>query len=410
MTTTGLLIDRRQLLIGAGGLSLPLLTSRPVLANSGLPTVQALLDQVVASQRLPGLVVGVQTATGGARFIQSGYLDFDRNTPANAQSLARLYSLTKLITGAATALLIEDGRLGLDQTISDFIPELAQPTVFVRQYRHRITDTPRQPILVRHLLTHTAGFAGDQSRDSLISTLYRQAGLTGTSPPDRLPSNLDEFAQRLGPIPLQSQPGSGYDYGLSFDLLGLVIQRASGMAFPDFVQNRLLDPLGMADTRWQLRVQDARRLMALYRYGPDQPPESVIEASAQALTRPVTLYRGGSGLLSSASDYLAFMAMLLKDGSGLMQPQTARLVRSDLLPPDISALGGGHGFGGWVARPGHARAGEFGWSGNASTQAWLDPVKGFCAVLMMQALPYRVVDVLTPLRAALDQDLGFSRP
>ena len=408
MTITKLKTDRRSLLLGAAGLGVSLPFYSQARGQTALPAVDALLKQIVEAQRLPGLVVGLQQRGQPALFVQAGQTDFGSPHRVDQDSLVRLYSMTKLITGTATALLIEDGKLALDQPIATLVPELAQPTVFVRKDRHLITEGAKNPITIRHLLSHTSGFAGDQSRDSPVYNLYRQAGLNPGS--DQPPIDLEDLVTRLGQLPLNRQPGTGYDYGPSLDVLGLVLQRASNQPLPDLIQQRILTPLGMADTGWRLRPQDQDRLMALYTYRQDQPPQDPpSSATPTALMQPTRLYLGGSGLLSSASDYMKFLAMLLNHGAGLMKPQTAQLIRSDILPADLSALGSGHGFGGWVARPDHRRAGEFGWSGTASTQAWIDPAKGFAAVLMMQALPYRSVDVLTPLRAAIDQDLGINR-
>ena len=135
--------------------------------------------------------------------------------------------------------------------------------------------------------------------------------------------------------------------------------------------------------------------------------------SADVLAQPVTLYAGGAGLLSTTRDYLAFLAMELNDGLAgrvrVMEPETARMIRMDILPPELTAERGGYGFGGWVARPGHLRAGEYGWSGAAGTQAWVDKRQNFAAVMMIQAMPYGAVNILRDVRPALDQDLGIER-
>ncbi|MEG1453133.1 serine hydrolase domain-containing protein [Brevundimonas sp.] len=423
------LFDRRRLLLGAGALGLvPALSACNASLNPDgievrgidrLPMTQDVLNRFVAQGRLPGLCAGVQFPDGSKAFVQAGTLDFGSFTRVDRDTLFRIYSMTKLITGAATALLIEEGKFGLDTPVADIIPEFADLKVATNPARNLNARKAQKTMTIRHLLTHTSGFTYAHAGNNVVQRAYGREGIAmatsatrGSTPP---PATYDELVERLAKIPLMFEPGTRYEYGVSVDVLAIVIERTSGMSYADFVQRRILDPLSMQDTIWSLRDGDADRLAAIYNYGANGtgPRRPVAEASAEVLSRPVTLHLAGSGLLSKASDYLDFIGMLLNDGSAgrrrIMKPETAQLMRSDILPEGVSALNGGHGFGGWVAREGHKRAGEFGWSGNASTQAWIDPAHDFAAVLMMQALPYRSIDVLSPLRAAIDADLGITR-
>lgn len=388
-----------------------------------LPMTQGVLNRYVTERRLPGVAVGVRAPDGSDIFIQAGTLDFNVYNRVSADSLFRIYSMTKPVTGTAAALLIEDGRLTLDQPVADFIPEFASLKVLPGG-EGRLTDArPAQNIMtIRHLLTHTSGLTYNIVGDGPVQRAYRRNGILpftgdlgageGDGPKVR---DLDEMAARLADIPLIAEPGTAYNYSVSLDVLGLVIQRASGMSFPDFVQRRILNPVGMDDTVWRLRPGDADRLMQIYAFGRnrDNPPVVPPGASAEAYSAPVTLYAGGAGLVSSTRDYLDFLSMLLNDGrSGrvrVMRPETARLIRSDILPEGLTALNGGYGFGGWVARPGHRRQGEYGWSGAAGTQGWIDPEKNFAAAMMIQAMPYGAVDIISEVRPAIDADLGIVR-
>lgn len=418
---------RRRTLMGAIALTVtPLISACQTTVNtshygtgsaSRLPQTQSVLDAYVADGRLPGLCVGVKLPDGDNAFLQAGTLDFGSSSRVDRHSLFRIYSMTKLITGAAAALLIEDGRLSLDQPVADFIPEFANLSVAIDPAQGLASVPVRNGMTVRHLLTHSSGLGYAHTGTTAVQAAYAAQGIfmATSAQGQSLPASYDELVQRLASIPLLFEPGARYEYGMSIDVLAIVIQRASGQPFEQFVQQRILAPLSMPDTVWRLRAADAGRLAALYNYGSDGrgPPVAVPGTSAQDLSRPIAFPFAGSGLLSSAADYLNFLGMLLNDGASLnqriMQPRTAQLMRSDILPAQLTANGGGHGFGGWVARSGHKRAGEFGWSGNASTQAWIDPANRFATVLMMQALPYRSIDVLTPLRAAIDADLGITR-
>ena len=420
--------DRRALLFGMGALSLPLGLSACASVGSSaeatplgldrLPLTQDVLNRFVAAGRLPGLAVGVALPEGGKAFVQAGTLDFGNFTRADRDTLFRIYSMTKLITGAAAAILMEEGRFGLDTPVADLIPEFASLKVATNPARGLAGRPAVNTMTIRHLLTHTAGFTYAHTGNNAIQREYAKQGAfmatssRGDAPPH---ASYDELITRLADIPLMFEPGTKYEYGISIDVLAVVIERAAGIPFGAFVQRRILDPLAMQDTVWRLREGDAQRLAALYNYGSNGtgPRQPVPNTSAADLSRPVPIPFAGSGLLSTASDYIDFLTMLLNDGAGgrrwIMKPETARLLRSDILPEGLTANGGGHGFGGWVARVGHKRAGEFGWSGNASTQAWIDPAHNFAAVLMMQALPYRSVNVLDELRPVLDADLGISR-
>lgn len=427
-TLNGLMLDRRALLMGGGALGLA--GCAPIQGRSGaadpgrvrLPASQAVLDRYVGERRLPGIGLGVRAPDGGDLFIQSGTLDFDRPAPVTPDSLFRIYSMTKPVTGTAAALLIEDGRLRLDQPVSDFIPEFAGLTVAVDPARGLEARPAANVMTVRHLLTHTSGLTYTIMGDGPVQRAYRQAGIfpftgdLGASAEDRgKVRDLDEMVARLADIPLIAEPGTAYNYSVSLDVMGLVIQRASGMSFPDFLQRRLFDPIGMDDTVWRLRPGDAARLMEVYAVGRDpvRPPTVIEGISARTYSEPVTLYAGGAGLVSSTRDYLDFLTTLLNDGRAgrvrVMRPETARLIRTDILPDGLTAVEGGYGFGGWVARPGHRRQGEYGWSGAAGTQAWIDPEQRLAATIMIQAMPSRTLDLVPDLRAAIDSDLGIVR-
>lgn len=425
MDRNRLTASRRTLLLGAGALGLSGCgtldfgreTAPTIRGLDRLPRAQTVLNRFVIERKLPGVSVGVRTPDGDDLYIQAGtlgYGSFDRVTP---DSLFRIFSMTKPITGTAAALLIEDGRLTLDTPVADLVPEFANLKVATDPERGLDGRPARNPMLIRHLLTHTSGLSYSIAGDGPIPRAYREAGITPGAPggDTNQVRDLDTLVQKLGELPLSNEPGTAYNYSVSLDVLGLVIQRASGMAFPDFIQRRILNPIGMGDTVWRLRDGDAARLMQVYAYGRDRaaPPTAIAGLSAEAYAQPVTLYSGGGGLISSTRDYLDFLTMLLNDGRAgrvrVMKPETARLIRSDILPADLTAEGSGFGFGGWVARPGHRRQGEFGWSGAAGTQGWIDPEQRFAATLMIQAMPYRAVDILTELRPALDADLGIVR-
>jgi CubicO group peptidase (beta-lactamase class C family) len=374
------------------------------------------LDRYIAEEKLPGATVGLRLPDGSDVFLQAGRLDYGDAPAVDRNSLFRIYSMTKPITGTAAALLIEDGRLTLDTPVAEFVPEFAHMTVAVDPANSLDARPAATVMTVRHLLTHTSGLSYSIMGDGPVQKAYRRLGVfpftgdLGAQPGDGPKvRDLEEMALHLAQIPLLADPGTAYNYSVGLDVLGLVIQRASGMPFPDFVQGRLLDPIGMDDTMWRLTPGEARNLAQVYEYS-NGGRRAETGASAAAYSAPVTLYAGGAGLVSSTQNYLAFLTTLLNDGRAgrvtVMKPETARLIRSDIMPAGLSQDGNGFGFGGYVARPGMPHAGEYGWDGAAGTKAWLDPVRRYAAVMMVQFFPWGAVNISADVKTALGRDLA----
>ncbi|WP_421728728.1 serine hydrolase domain-containing protein [Brevundimonas sp.] len=421
MDLSRLTASRRSVLLGAGALSLagaafPAHARSAAPSTSVLPATQAVLDRYIAEQKLPGATVGVRLPDGSDVFLQAGKLDFGDAPAVTRDSLFRIYSMTKPITGAAAALLIEDGRLTLDTPVADFIPEFANLTVAVDPAISLDARPAATVMTVRHLLTHTSGLTYSISGDGPVQAEYRRLGVfpftgdLGTAPGDGPKvRDLDAMAVALAQIPLLADPGTAYNYSVSLDVMGLVIQRASGMSFPDFVQRRLFDPVGMDHTLWRLGAGEARNLARIYDYSNGgRVPDA--GASAEAYSAPVTLYAGGAGLISTTRDYLAFLTTILNDGRAgrvkVMKPETARLIHSDVMPPALSQDGNGYGFGGFVVRPGSSDAGQYGWDGAAGTKAWIDPARRYAAVMMVQFFPWGAIGIANEVRAAVAADIA----
>ncbi len=411
---------RRGLILGAGALTAACATTRAPARSDAVrfAATQAVLDRYVADGRLPGATVGLRLPGGDRAYLQAGTQDYTPSRAMNRDTMFRIYSMTKPVTGAAAALLVEDGRLSLDQPVVDFIPEFARLTVATDPANSLAARPATEVMTVRHLLTHTSGLTYNIMGNGPVQKAYRRAGIfpftgdlgavPGDGPKVR---DLDEMVRRLGEIPLLFEPGQAWHYSVSLDVLGLVIQRASGMTFEDFLQRRLFDPIGMDDTSWRLAAGDARRTAAVYDYaGEGRRPAA--GASIAAYSAPVTLFAGGAGLISSTRDYLDFMTMLLDGGRAgrvrVMDPATARLIRTDILPagttPKFSPEDG-FGFGGSVAAASKPNAGEFGWSGAAGTRGWVDPANDMAGVVMVQFFNAEL-GLVTETRAAIARDMA----
>jgi len=379
--------------------------------------VQAYLDATVAKGNIPGLAAAIGRGTAAPVFLNAGTLAKDSKVKVNEDSLWRVYSMTKPITGMAAMLLVEDGDLKLDQPIADFIPGFAKMQVLTAPETSLDSRPAVGLITVRHLLTHTAGLGYSiVSKGPLLEAYQeegilparvsrtRSAGMLGMIDHPTAPS-LKEFAERLAKLPLIADPGTKWSYSVSLDLLGRVIEIAAGRPFDAFVQKRLFDPLGMKSSFWQVPAKEARRLTTNYGVSPEGAVALDPGATSIYLDPPAFPF-GGAGLVMSARDYDRFLQMLAGYGNAggrqIMKTATAQRAMSNLLPAGVDTTGSwmvgqGFGAGGRVSltdAPGGQSAGTFGWGGAAATIAWVDPVRGLRASGFAQYMP--------------DQAYGFS--
>ena len=330
-----------------------------------------------------------------------GVLDLESGVPVDRDTIFRFYSMTKPITSVAVMMLYEEGHFSLDDTVGKFIPELASMKVFdgMGETGMRFVEQER-PITIRHLLTHTAGLSYGFHQDSPVETMYRAADVTN---PD---SNLQEMAEKLGSLPLINQPGTKWRYSVATDVLGYFVQVVSGQPFDEFLRERILTPLGMPDTSFFAPEEKLHRVATVYtaRNGGIAPANDVLVGR---FTRPHTLFSGGGGLVSTASDYMRFCQMLLNGGvlgdARLLAPKTVEMMRSNHLTDDMRPFAVGQsnasdtkgcGFGlGFrvvmdIAQHGIIGSnGIYSWGGAASTVFWIDPQEELIAILLTQFMP-----------------------
>lgn len=375
-------------------------------AGGDWPLVQALLDSL-APAKLPGLAGAIGKGTAPADFLFAGTLAKDSTVKIDADTLWRVYSMTKPITGMAAMMLIEDGKLRLDQNIADFIPGFAAPKVLVDPERSLESRPAKGPITVRNLLTHTAGLGYSIITKGPLLDAYNRLGILPAqlsrqkmpgAPDFPTAPSLAEFADRLATLPIIADPGTKWSYSVSLDLLGRVIELASGKSFDAFLQERIFDPLGMTSTYWQVPASEAHRLVTNHfaiAIGliPIDPG-----ATSIYLDKPAFPF-GGAGLVMSARDYDRFLLMLAGqgavEGKRIMKAETVRLGMSNLLAPGVDtagtfAEGQGFGAGGRVTikpTPGGQGMGTYGWGGAAATIAWVDPSRGIRGAGFAQYMP-----------------------
>ncbi|WP_374405041.1 serine hydrolase domain-containing protein [Pelagerythrobacter sp.] len=421
-------VSRRGLLrggalLGAGAALAALPMGRAAFAQAGQwPAVTALADRYVTSRKLANMVSVLGWQQRAPDVIAKGTLAIGQAAPAGIDSLYRIYSMTKPITGMAAMMLIEDDKLELDQPLAEILPAFADMRV-QKTYDGSITDLEpaERPITIRHLLTHTAGLGYSIIQKGPIKAAYERAGaipgqvtklplgeIFGRGQP--APS-LEAFADNLAALPLVAQPGTRWSYSVALDLMGRVIEVASGQPFDAFLQERMFDPLGMTSTWFRVPASEVGRLTTNYGIMngtllPLDPARASVYLDAPAFPF------GGAGLVSSPADYDRFLRMLVGygefEGKRVMSEAAVRLGTSNLLPEGVTtegtfAAGSGFGAGGRVGLG--AEAGTYGWGGAAGTVAFADLKRGLRAGMFTQYMPVETYPLHSEFPAAVVADV-----
>lgn len=390
-------------------------------------TVQQLLDGYVAHKKVAGAAVALSYGDTPLSNLSAGTIALDSSTRFDENSVCRIYSMTKSVTGIAAMLLIEDGRIALDQPVAEVLPEFRSVRVAIDITKSLDSRPAVKTMTMRHLLTHTSGLCSwtpHSPGPELLHTAYRERGITPGNFGERLNrpgyapqvKNLVEMVQRLAELPLAHEPGTASTYSVGTDVMALVIERASGKMYEAFLRDRLFGPLDMVSTGLQVRAQDVSRLTTNYEMTPDGLKPTDLAATS-AFLKPPALVSGGGGLVSTARDFARFSTMLLRDGAldgvRIMKPETARIARSNLLPPGlVNETSGGYGAGGFVALPGSKQTfgspGTFSGTSAASSFWWIDPSRRGTVVFMtqvMMGLSSATFPLPNELGAAIEADL-----
>jgi CubicO group peptidase (beta-lactamase class C family) len=315
----------------------------------------------------------------------------------------RIYSMTKAVTGVAAMMLFEEGAFALGDPISNFMPEFREMRIAVESPdpasgRMVLSGTvpAARRITVLDLMRHTAGFNYIGPHDEKGDLVYPQLGLQ----PLQLALTSAEFVERLAGVPLVREPGTAWDYGFGTDVLGRLVEILSGRTLADFFAERIFEPLGMVDSAFHAAESKWERLVPIYSLTAAGKIQRMAGPMQDGFRQPPTMYSGGAGLTSTASDYLRFVRMLLQggelDGERLLSPLTVALMRSDLLgdlPVVSPLLAAGHGFGlTFAVSRGPAQtgmlppAGQYRWGGAAGTAFWIDPTEDMVGIFMIQTL------------------------
>jgi CubicO group peptidase (beta-lactamase class C family) len=358
-----------------------------------------------------------------------GQRDAEAGLPVEPDTLWRIYSMTKPVTSVAAMMLYEDGAFELTDPVSRFIPSFKDLRVFTGGSDQRPVTVPAaEPVRIWHLLTHTSGLTYGFHRSHPVDGMYRAAGFDLGLRPGTLEEACDSWAR----LPLLFQPGSEWNYSVATDVLGRVVEVASGQSLDEFFARRILGPLGMNDTGFYAPPEDLDRLAALYARGLDGKAGR-FNALAEEVRRPPQMLSGGGGLVSTAADYNRFLQMLLArpdspagelDGVRLLSPRTVRYMGRNHLPGnnDLEGFGRplnaespqrGVGFGLGFAVvidpvPGRVDCspGELSWGGAASTAFWIDPAEELTATFFTQLIPSSAHPIRSQLRQLVYQALA----
>lgn len=366
----------------------------------------ARLDRFVAEGKYAGYVVLLARDGKLVDWHAHGWQDVSARTPMQRDSIVQIYSMTKIITSVAVLTLLEDGKLKLDDPVEKFLPALKNRQVLTGGTADAPELTPAiRPLTVHDLLTHMAGYYydGDWSAGSPVAVeLFNRAAIWSAT-------NLDDFVARVAKLPLRDQPGTRFRYGINIDLLGAIIEKASGQRLDLYFRTRLFEPLGMVDTGFSVPREKAHRLAKTYTRdasGRLQPAPSLFgtEASEQP-----GLLSGGGGLRSTAADYARFAQMLLNggqlDGVRVLSRKTVELMTANHIahladPHPFSNPALGFGLGVRIVTdlgrsPTLGSPGMFGWDGAATTLVWMDPKERTVAILLTQHFPYNEDDIFS---------------
>jgi len=382
------------------------------------PNVAALAERYVSEKKVANMF-----ATFGwgqedhAHHVGGGTLALDSTMQVDEDVLYRIYSMTKPITGMATMMLIDDGLLSLDMPLYDVLPAFKDMEVLVDpEGPLENTEKAARPITIRQLLTHTSGLGYAIISKGPLLKAYQDKAIVGGRvsrlpipgfPQVEPPPSLAAWADNLATIPLMYQPATTWSYSCSLDLLGRVIEVASGLSFPEFLRARLFDPLDMQSTYFEVPDSDVRRLTT--NYGVVNGASLPIDfGKTSVFTDMPTCPMGGADLVSTPRDYDRFLRMLLGYGKlgneRIMGEPAVRVGTSDLIPETVDKTGS------WMANEGHGAGGRsvngtFGWGGAAGTLAAVDYKSGLRAALWTQYMPSDAYPIRDEYLAALEADL-----
>ena len=363
------------------------------LSEAKLAEVNKFMERQVADQKIAGGIVMISHNGKIGFFHTYGQMDREANKPMQADTIFRIYSMSKAITTAAALTLCDAGKIGLNDPVSKYIPSFADLKVATTNGLRTTT----RPMTVKDLMLHTSGITYRSGAESVTEAYDR------LKPMDSV--NLSEMAEKFSQIPLAFDPGMDWVYGAGIDVLGRVIEVASGESLDVFLDKVIFKPLDMTDTAFSVPPEKLARFAANYRRSTNGLVVMDVPAESK-YAKPTTFFSGGGGLVGTARDYMRFLAMIEQggklDGKRILKAKTVKLMTCDQLPEAAFPIyfgkekRSGTGFGlGFSVRTeittwdkgGHV--GEYGWGGAASTHYWASPKDKLIVITLEQIMPYQ---------------------
>lgn len=383
--------------------------------------VRAMVEKWVGPGKFPGMVAVLGVPGRETQYVAHGSEGFIDQDPVTPDSLFRIYSMTKPVTGMATMMLIDEGKLGLDQPLADILPKFANMQVQVTP-DGSLTDVrpAKSPITVRQLITHTSGLGYTIIQQGPLKAAMEKAGVIAGQVSRQVVPGLDRgkpvqslelFADRLAEFPLVYEPGTKWSYSVGLDLMGRVIEVVSGKSFDAFLKERIFEPAGMDSTYFQVPASDAGRLTTNYAVAAGKLVPVDKGEDSIYLDKPPFPF-GGAGLVSSPRDYDRFLRMLANygmiDGTRVMGELAVRVGTNNLLPEGVEGpamLGPASNFGAGGRVGIGPEAGIYGWAGAAGTVGMVDMKHGLTSAIFVQFMPPTALPLLSEFQSALKADV-----
>ena len=384
------------------------------LSSERLQRLTAVFQAYAADKKMAGSVVLVARHGKVAYFNSFGKRDLESGAAMEKDAIFRIASQTKALVSVGIMILQEEGKLLISDPVGKYIPEFNESTVaLAREGGGYDVVKAKRAITLRDLLTHTAGisYGGGPAADK-----WKEAGITGFYFADR-DEPIGATIARMAKLPMDAHPGEKYNYGYSTDILGVVIEKASGKPLDEFITSKILMPLGMKDTHFYLPQDKLNRFATVYSAFADKPLEraadiGTITSQGAYVNGPRKSFSGGAGLVSTASDYAKFLQMMLNkgtlNGTRILAPSTVELMTVSHTGKIDFRPGQGFGLGFSVVKdigdrgiPGSV--GEYGWGGAYGSTYWVDPKEDLVVVYMKQLIPTNNLDDQNKLRTLIYQ-------
>ncbi len=378
------------------------------LSSEKLNQLGIFFDNTYIPNNLPGFSILVQQDNNEVYYYQSGEVDVNRERKLNRESIFRIYSMTKPITSMSIMMLLEQGKINISDEVEKFIPEWKELSVYQSgSFENLITEPPKRKMTIKDLLMHRSGLTYDFEETSFVQKIYLKEDIKIARAKEKL--TADQYIKKLANIPLAFSPGKYFNYSISTDILGFIIERISNLSLEEYFKKNIFEPLEMKDTFFQIPKEKIDRLANCYIY--DQTNDKYIVEddyeNSSYIEKP-SCYSGGGGLLSTIDDYMKFCTLLQNKGSignnNIIGSRTAEFMMTNHLEDNIDLydiakgkwgtnIGKGVGFslgGSVVIDPiknmSLRSKDEFSWGGAASTLFWVDPKEKISVVFMTQML------------------------